>query len=712
MNYFRSKRFLDVLQDFERGDALDGKVDDYLPRMRDLLALLDNPERRFISVIVGGTNGKGTVCSLLAKILKASGRRVGLYTSPHLHSIRERIQIDCELISRDVWSDGVGEIQELSRGFESRGLGMYTKFEALTALAATVFAKEEVDIGIFEVGMGGRYDATNAWDSDLAVLTSINLDHTAILGETVGEIAQDKVHIVRAGKPILTTKNQLPEVLEILEFESHERQALLTVVDPKFEMDFLQERPETYLENASLAVEAGRLLLGQGMTNEVGQQVVSEHEWLGRFEWSSVGSRILLDGAHNPSAVRALVSDLVKISDRWTFLVGVNEGHDAAGILNTLHPIADEVILTRSGHPKAIPAKRLASQFPDGLGFRIVSGETEELERILEDPSRDGYLCVVGSLHLVARAREILNLVVDRDGFSEDVFLESLRCLKIACDNLNVDVEQCSEDGNVLRLMTESRPIYFQRNKHPFNDSVGASLASDKAYQYELFLQAGLGVPYTLKVFNPLADARFERYKTHSSVEDIIQDVERQFTYPVVVKRNQGSMAQKVYLEIDQTGLKQRLWELCEGSPYFDNVLLVQAFIEGPEYRVVASQDTVLIAYEKRNDLESDSADLNPLHQAGGYAERVTRPELLQELSEVTRSIAKVIDLGFFGIDVIQSSEGYKILEINPNPICHFYNSHHGRSDFIRIYENLLEKYVLRQIPDIRPYMGERVEAD
>jgi dihydrofolate synthase/folylpolyglutamate synthase len=161
MDYFRSKRFLDTLEDWEAGTVPKGSPSEYLPRMRALLRRLDDPHGSFTSVIVGGTNGKGTVASLLASLLRAAGKRVGLYTSPHLHTVRERVRIDGEILEKDVWAEAVTALYDRTRRFETEGLGPFTRFEALTGLSASLFASAEVDYGVFEVGLGGRYDATN-----------------------------------------------------------------------------------------------------------------------------------------------------------------------------------------------------------------------------------------------------------------------------------------------------------------------------------------------------------------------------------------------------------------------------------------------------------------------------------------------------------------------------------------------------------------------
>jgi len=714
MNYFRSKRFLDTLPDWERGDAFTGNLEDYLPRMRALLGRLDDPQQRYVSVIVGGTNGKGCVGSLLAGLLRAAGRRVGFYSSPHLHSVRERIRIDGEAVGKDLWAEGVAHLYEKSRDFECEGYGPFSKFEALTALGAYLFAREGVAYGVFEVGLGGRYDATNAWDANLAVLTAVQLDHTEILGKTLQAIAADKFHISRAGRPLFTTADQAPEVLDGLRRQSEDGGVALYVVGscsvdgpagkPPVALpalaDALPNRPANYAQNARLALAAGRYLLGEALTDDLALESVSAHAWPGRFEIARTQPCILLDGAHNPAGAAALARDLRKRSPKWRFIVGTSAGHDAAGILQAVSPLAAQFVLTRSAHPRAVHPDALRRHLPEGIPVRCDPDGLTTLKRELLHPEGDSPICVMVSLHLVALAREILDLPRDQDGFSEDVILESLRCLEAACETLGLDYTPVSEDGNVVRLSGGGKSIYFLRNRHPFNDYVGARLAEDKAYQYELFTQGGLRMPHTMKVFNPLADARFDRYKTHRSIAALMEEIDRQFVYPVVVKRNQGSMAQGIYLEESREALAERLQNLCENSGYLNNVILVQTFVDGPEYRIVATHGELLLAYEKRNDLPpGQTGDLNPLHQPGGTAVPVTDADLIRPMQALTRDLCRVIDLGFYAIDLILSGGEFYILEINPNPICHFYNAHNGRTDFIRIYERLLRQSLLGIAP-------------
>ena len=703
MDYFRAKRYLDALPDWEVGRPALGPIADYLPRMRALLTRLGDPQTRFRSVIVGGTNGKGTVASVLAAILKAHGHKAGLYTSPHLHTQRERIRIDGEILSKEQWADAVSHLDDCTRDFGREALGSFSKFEALTGLAAHLFAQQDVEFGVFEVGLGGRYDATNAWDSEMAVLTAIGLDHVDLLGNTLEEIAADKLHIARPGRALITTAAQAPEVMGLLRQTCAKREVKLQVAGTEWHLGHLTGHPATYPENARLALEAAQGLV-RGIEDEVAHQVVAAHRWPGRFEVAQEKPLVLLDGAHNPAAAEALAGELQRLSaerpvantgDAWVLVVGAGTGHDAAGILRALAPVAQRVLLTSSDHPRALAPAVLADLAPDGLAIEQVPASSQALKHALALAGRKGRVCVAGSLHLVARAREFFSLPGERDGITEDMALENLECVAEAGRRRGLICEWISDDGTRLKLSGGRRPLRFWRNKHPFNDYVEARLAEDKAYQYEDFAAAGLPIPDTLKLFNPLADARFDRYKTHATVAEIVEEVVALFEFPLLVKKCHSSLAQGVFLERDAVALAQRLESLFANSAFLDNVALVQQYVAGPEYRIVASHDELLLAYRKESEAVGADGDLNPLHQATGRAVRVEDEALLAQMQHLTEQVAGVYSLGFYAIDLIHSADGFSIIEINPNPMCYAYNRDNGRRDFIRLYERLLTQFAL-----------------
>jgi len=720
MDYTRGKRFLDTLPDWERGRPHDGPVEDYLPRMRALLARLGQPQEAWRSLIVGGTNGKGTVSSLVAALLRQEGRRVGLYTSPHLHSQRERIRIHGEVLTKDRWAEALSELYDRTRDFESEGYGPFTRFEALTGLAALLFRQEGVEVAVFEVGLGGRYDATNAWDSEAAAITAIGLDHTGTLGHDVATIAADKLCIARPGRPLFTTGSQLPEVRDLMRRHCADRGIELYEVGEAGAARFgpeggvpgapprtpalhpgdasLTGRSATYADNAQLALAAAAWVAG-GELGERAADVVAGHHWPGRFERAGEAPLTILDGAHNPAAAAALAADLRALAPAWTAVVGALSGHDAAGVMAALAPVARRLVVTASDHPRALSAEALAALAPADVDVEVVEPLSAALTRALAGDD-EGPVCVTGSLHVVARAREYLDLPMERDSVTEDVALESLTCVRQACRDEGLACRAVSANGQVLRVDRGDRPLYFMRNKHPFNDYVGARLAEDKGYQYELFTGAGVPTPPTMQVFNPYADERFNRYKTHRTVAEMVDAVEDRVAYPVVVKKCRSSLSQGVYLEPDARALEQRLQGLFENAGFLDNTVLLQQYVPGPEYRIVASQDELLLAYEKQSEGgDGEGADLNPLHHSTGTAVRVSDVARLESMARLTARVAAVVDLGFYAIDVIDGGpvdggSGLWVLELNPNPFCYFYNRANGRGDFVGIYRHLMGKYL------------------
>ena len=288
----------------------------------------------------------------------------------------------------------------------------------------------------------------------------------------------------------------------------------LQVAGTEWDLGQLTGRPATYAENARLALKAGQWLV-RDLEDKVAQ-VVATHRWPGRFEVAQEKPLVLLDGAHNPAAAEALAEELQRLSgerpvantgDAWVLVVGAGTGHDAAGILRALAPVAQRVLLTSSDHPRALAPAVLANLAPDGLAVEQVPASSQALKHALALAGRKGRVCVAGSLHLVARAREFFDLPGERDGITEDMALENLECIAEAGRRRGLICEWISDDGTRLKLSGGQRPLRFWRNKHPFNDYVEARLAEDKAYQYEDFAAAGLPIPDTLKLFNPLADA-------------------------------------------------------------------------------------------------------------------------------------------------------------------------------------------------------------
>ncbi len=387
-----------------------------LERIEGLLAALGHPERRYRLVQVGGTNGKGSVAAMLAAILKAAGHRVGLYTSPHLVSFRERIRVNGEAISEDDVVDGVEALGTLVARLDA------TMFETATALALDHFAREAVDVAVLEVGLGGRLDATTVGVPAVTVVTRIDLDHQAVLGTTLREIAAEKAAIIRAG--VAVAASQAPEATAVLVRRATEvgvplllsgRDLSVTVehrgldgqligcAAPGWSIAHLRlgMLGSYQPENALLAVAAARQL---GVGDAAIGDGLGRARWPGRFQvLARAGGWLVLDGAHNPGGARALAASLRDFfgDAPVTFVVGILRDKDARAILAELAPLARRLILTASSNPRAADPAALCAVLPGSLPrAEIVSSPVEALAMAARPPSAP-IICVAGSLSLV-----------------------------------------------------------------------------------------------------------------------------------------------------------------------------------------------------------------------------------------------------------------------------------------------------------------------
>jgi len=388
-----------------------------LERIEALLEALGHPEQSYTLAQIGGTNGKGSVATMLAAALKADGRRVGLYTSPHLVSFRERIRVNGEAIAEDAVVDGVEAVGTLVARLDA------SVFEATTALALDHFARERVEVAVLEVGLGGRYDATTIGRPAVTVLTSIDLDHQEVLGHTVGEIAEDKAHIIRAG--VAVSAQQVPEAsAPIVEHAARAKVPLLMAgrelavtlrarsldgqrldcAGPDFRLDDVDLKLLGAYQpgNALLAVTAAHVL---GCRDRAIRGGIARAHWPGRFEVRRrPGGWLVLDGAHNPAGARALAQSLAAYfgDTPMTLVLGVLRDKDAPGIVAPLLGRARRVVLTASANPRAARPDELRPLVPSTLPVDVVPSVAEALA-CAADPAVP-LVCVAGSLSLVGDA--------------------------------------------------------------------------------------------------------------------------------------------------------------------------------------------------------------------------------------------------------------------------------------------------------------------
>ena len=399
-----------------------------LGRVEALLSALGHPERAFKAVIVGGTNGKGSTASVLAETLHAAGKCGALFTSPHLSAFRERFVVDGEPLPDQAVEAALRHLKPEAEAVDA------TFFEIVTALACQLFADAEVDTAVLEVGMGGRYDATNALTPVLSMISNVSLDHTQVLGDTVEAIARDKAGIMRSGVTTLTTASGAG--LRTLKEEAEAVGAKLTVLSPQrssvtSDWTFAVKRadwegvslelhtPSHRLElhssllgphqgaNVALAAAAGLTL---GVPPPALQRGVARARWPGRLERLSYrGRTVLLDGAHNPAAAAALRDTLQGLAlQRCALVLGVNADKDAAGVAAPLLELARHIIFTRSTlAPKALEPAALAALVPSTLTVRaeVIADPLEALERALELAADPTPILIAGSLYLIGELR-------------------------------------------------------------------------------------------------------------------------------------------------------------------------------------------------------------------------------------------------------------------------------------------------------------------
>jgi len=392
-----------------------------LERVEALLEALGHPERRYEIVQVGGTNGKGSVAVMVASILKAAGRRVGLYTSPHLCSFRERIRVDGRAISEDDVADAVEALGTLVARLDA------TMFEAVTALALDHFAREGVEWAVLEVGMGGRLDATTVGQPRAEVITRIAFDHQGFLGWRLEEIAREKAAIIRSGHAVAAA--QAPEVAQILVAQAetagvplwlHGRDLAVNVrardlsgqrldfSGPGWQLRdcFVPLLGGFQAENALLAAATVKALAAEGLQvdDRAIRHGLARVSWPGRFQLLGRAPWLILDGAHNPAGAQALAAALEEYFPRVprTFIVGISSDKDKAGILKALLPLAARLILTASSNPRATAPEELRAVLPPSdTRVETAPNVAEALSMALIPPATP-IICVAGSLFLVA----------------------------------------------------------------------------------------------------------------------------------------------------------------------------------------------------------------------------------------------------------------------------------------------------------------------
>jgi len=422
MNYAEARQFLDRFPRFE--------VKPGLRRIQALVEALDHPHLAYPTIHVGGTNGKGSVVAMLDSVLRCAGFRVGRFTSPELIDFRDRIAVNGDWISEDEFAQVVTRMAPFVAALEEAP----SQFEIITVVAFDHLACAGIDIGVIEVGLGGRFDATNVVRPELAVLTSVALDHQAILGDTVEAIAWEKAGIATANTPLLV--GDLPaSVSKVVSAECDRVGAILAAVSGidvtrrtrDWETAVYQVRGagdicEIVLPLIGSAQEGNlRLVLGAirelrlrgfEISDEAIVQGLRSVQWPGRLEVVRTQPRIVLDGAHNPAAIRALVADVVDLvpnPKHRSLLYGTLLDKDVDTSLAILGDVFPGIGVCASQSPRALPVDRLSEQA--GEYFQNIVRYHSVVDGIgawLSHAGAEDVLVVSGSLTVVAEARRWL----------------------------------------------------------------------------------------------------------------------------------------------------------------------------------------------------------------------------------------------------------------------------------------------------------------
>jgi dihydrofolate synthase/folylpolyglutamate synthase len=388
-----------------------------LENTRQLAELAGNPQDRLRFIHVAGTNGKGSTCAMLESIYRAAGLRVGLYTSPHLVSFAERLQVNRRLIPESEIVRLVGEVQPLLEHFPADARPTF--FEVVTVMALRYFAEQDCELVVWETGLGGRLDATNIVTPLASVITNIDFDHQQWLGDTLAKIAGEKAGIIKPGVPVITAASQ-PPALEVIAATAQKNDSLLTVIDWNDAGGSLLDAAGSSLLgphqrlNAALAAATVRAVEPR---IPVGPEALlpglSAVYWPGRMQLASRpgGQRILLDGAHNAAGARALATAFAQqfTHVRPTLILGVLQDKDWRAIAEALVPLAARVLLVPVSSERTLLPGELAAVC-QGANPRAAVESCASLADALERSADELFVVITGSLYLIGEAMERLRL--------------------------------------------------------------------------------------------------------------------------------------------------------------------------------------------------------------------------------------------------------------------------------------------------------------
>jgi dihydrofolate synthase/folylpolyglutamate synthase len=403
-----------------------------LKRIEELLAQLDHPERKFRSIHVAGTNGKGSTAAYIASVLSEAGIRTGIYVSPHLVDYPERMKINGEEIAKEQFAAIMEEVRLAAGRVQASGLESPTEFEVLTAAAFLWFVRQQAEFVVVEVGLGGLLDSTNVIVAEVSVITNVTLDHTDRCGDTVEAIAKHKAGIIKQGIPVVT--GAVGRALAVIEQTAKLKESACYVLErdffvsefaygtsgQHFSLEIGSEEPKVFhsrllgrhqADNAALAIYACELLK-QGearITDRAIAEGIKKAFWPARFEIIPGEPTVVLDGAHNLDGIRVLRQTLDEVypARARVFLFGVLADKDYIPMMRLLFRATDRVVVVRPNSERAAEAAKIAVEIREfvaavKVGDSIAGG----LQQARQWAGPDGIVCVAGSLYMVGEARK------------------------------------------------------------------------------------------------------------------------------------------------------------------------------------------------------------------------------------------------------------------------------------------------------------------
>ncbi|HUU17103.1 MAG TPA: folylpolyglutamate synthase/dihydrofolate synthase family protein [Sedimentisphaerales bacterium] len=435
-SYEQALEYLFARTDYEKQERLRYNVTTFnLSRMEKLLSLLGNPHKKIHTVHIGGTKGKGSTATMLARMLEANDYRVGLYTSPHVVHLHERITVDTKMISD---SEMCGLLNRVYAPVEKMSkTDPPTFFEIMTALAFMYFLDRAVDIAVIETGMGGRLDSTNVIKPQVVGITSLSIDHQHQLGDTIDSIAKEKAGIFKRGVPAITVQQE-PSAMRVLKSQATAVKAPLSVTgsDIDFSHRFETSRehgphtriclttPTSKFEhlrvplhgkhqaiNCGLALAMLDKLKSAGYKIDNGKAAEGLHKvsLAGRMEMIWDDPRIMIDAAHNAASIHALIHAIGQNIpyDSMVVIFGCNADKDVRGMLQKLQYGADKVVFTRSNSPRAMSPEDLAEIYTEICGkmYQTADSLGQALQIAKSAVSKEDLICITGSFYLIGEAK-------------------------------------------------------------------------------------------------------------------------------------------------------------------------------------------------------------------------------------------------------------------------------------------------------------------